>query len=589
LREFKKPSLLAPVFVTLEVVIECLIPFVIAQLVGEIQAGCGIEVIFRYGLLLLLMAGCSLVFGRQSGIHAATAASGFARNLRRDMFGNIQSFSFENIDRFSSSSLVTRLTTDVANVQMAFMMIIRIAVRSPLMLAFAVIMSFIMGGRLALIFAFAIPFLGIGLYMIVKKVHPIFVKVFRKYDIFNRSIQENVHGIRVVKSYVREAHESHKFEMAAEDIRADFTRGEKIIAFTNPMMMFCLYVNMLLILTFGPRAIVETQGLGFNVGQLSALMVYSFQTLMSLMMLSMVFVMITIADESKNRITEIIREESSLSNPENPEYVVKDGSIEFSGVSFRYSEKAERMALEGIDLSIKPGETIGILGGTGSSKTTLVQLIPRLYDTTEGVVRVGGIDVRSYDVESLRNQVAMVLQNNLLFTGTIAENLRWGNPDATDEELREICRMAQADDFISVFPDGYATHVEQGGTNLSGGQRQRLCIARALLKKPKILILDDSTSAVDTFTDAKIRRAFREAIPGATKIIIAQRVSSVQDADRIVLMDGGGVAAVGPHEELLASSVIYREVYESQHRGVPVGEATGSESTGSDAMGGEAR
>ncbi|MDR3052097.1 MAG: ABC transporter ATP-binding protein/permease [Oscillospiraceae bacterium] len=566
IREYKKPSVLAPAFVSMEVVIECIIPFITAQLVNQIKAGCGVDTILKYGLLLLAMAGFSLLFGRLSGTACATAASGFARNLRRDMFHSIQSFSFENIDRFPPSSLVTRLTTDVTNVQMAYMMIIRVAIRSPLMLIFAVIMAFIMGGRLALIFAFAIPFLGTGLYLIIRKAFPIFKRVFRKYDALNRSIQENIQGIRVVKSFVREAYEKQKFEKAAEDVRMEFTAAEKILAFSSPIMQFCLYINMVLILTFGAYTIISTQGLHFNVGQLSSLMVYSFQTLVSLMMLSMVFVMITIANESAHRIAEVLQEKSTLVNPENPVYDVKDGSVDFSGVSFRYSEKAERMALEHIDLHIRSGETIGILGGTGSSKTSLVQLIPRLYDATEGVVKVGGLGVQAYDISALRNQVSMVLQNNLLFSGTIKENLRWGNPLATDEEMREACRLAQADDFIAQFPDGYDTHIEQGGTNISGGQKQRLCIARALLKKPKILILDDSTSAVDTHTDAKIRKAFRDYIPDTTKIVIAQRVASVQDADRIVLMDKGGIVAVGTHEELLEKSEIYREVYESQNK-----------------------
>ena len=565
-REYKKPSILAPTFVSLEVVIECVIPYITAELVNRIKASCGIDVILKYGVLLLVMAGFSLMFGWLSGATCATASSGFARNLRKDMFYGIQSFSFENIDHFSPSSLVTRLTTDVTNVQMAYMMLIRVAIRSPLMLVFAVIMSFLMGGSLALIFAFAIPFLAVGLFLILRKVHPIFVRVFRKYDTFNRAIQENIQGIRVVKSFVREEYEKQKFEKAAEDVRVDFTRAEKILAFNAPIMQFCLYVNIVCILTFGAYTIISTQGLHFNVGQLSALMIYSFQILMSLMMLSMVFVMITIADESKSRITEALQEKSTLANPEHPVYEVKDGAIDFSGVSFRYSEKAERMTLENVDLHIHSGETIGILGGTGSSKTSLVQLIPRLYDVTEGVIRVGGTDVRAYDIEALRNQISVVSQNNVLFSGTIRENLRWGDPSATDEELRHVCEMARADEFISRFPDGYDTRIEQGGTNLSGGQKQRLCIARALLKKPKVLILDDSTSAVDTHTDAKIRKALRDYIPDTTKIIIAQRVASVRDADRIVLMDKGGIVAVGAHAELLETNDIYREVYESQNR-----------------------
>ena len=566
IREYKKPSILSPTFVAIEVVIECIIPFVTAQLVNQISAGCSIDVILKYGLLLLIMASLSLNFGRLSGTACATAASGFARNLRKDMFYNIQSFSFANIDKFSSSSLVTRLTTDVVNVQQAYMMIIRVAIRSPLMLIFAIFMAFIMGGRLALIFAVVIPILAIGLFIIIRKAFPIFRSVFRRYDVLNSAIEENIQGIRVVKSFVREDYEKQKFSKAAESLQNEFTRAEKILAFNGPIMQFCLYVNIVFVLAFGSYTIITNQGLNFNVGQLSSLIVYSFQTLISLMMLSMVFVMITIADESAHRIVEVLEEKSTLTNPENPIFDVANGSIDFEGVSFRYSEKAERMALMDINLHINSGETIGILGGTGSSKTSLIQLIPRLYDATEGVVKVGGLDVRAYDIDALRNQVSVVLQNNLLFSGTIKENLRWGNPEATDTQIEEACRLAQADDFIAGFPDGYDTRIEQGGTNVSGGQKQRLCIARALLKKPKVLILDDSTSAVDTHTDAKIRKAFRDYIPDTTKIIIAQRVASVQDADRIILMDKGGIAAVGTHNELLQTNEIYREVYQSQNK-----------------------
>ena len=566
IREYRKATILAPIYVSLEVVIECIIPFITALLVNQIKAGCTFDVVLRYGLVLIVLASLSLTLGRLSGKAAATAASGFARNLRKDLFYRIQSFSFENIDRFSSSSLVTRLTTDVSNVQNAFMMLIRVAIRSPLMLIFAIVMSFIMGGKLALIFVVVIPMLGIGLFFIIRAAFPIFRRVFRKYDALNSSIQENVQGIRVVKSFVREAYEKQKFGAAAEELRQEFTKAEKILAFNGPMMQFCLYINMVFILTFGAYTIATTGGLHFNVGQLSSLMIYSFQTLMSLMMLSMVFVMVTIADESGRRIVEVLSEDSSLTSPEHAITEVSDGSVDFDCVSFRYSEKAERMALSNIDLHIRSGETIGILGTTGSSKTSLVQLIPRLYDATSGTVRVGGRNVKDYDLDSLRNQVSVVLQNNLLFSGTIAENLRWGNPEATDEQLVEACKLAQADEFIRSFPQGYETKIEQGGTNVSGGQKQRLCIARALLKKPRILILDDSTSAVDTHTDAKIRAALKEFLPDTTKIIIAQRVASVMDADRIVLLDNGGISAAGTHKELLKTDAVYREVYESQNK-----------------------
>lgn len=567
IREYKKATLLAPAYVTLEVIIECFIPFITALLVNQIKAGCTFDVVLHYGLILIALASMSLTFGWLSGRAAATAASGFARNLRKDLFYKIQSFSFENIDRFSSSSLVTRLTTDVSNVQNAFMMLIRVAIRSPLMLIFAVVMSFIMGGRLALIFVVVIPILALGLFFIIRKAFPIFRRVFRKYDALNRSIQENVQGIRVVKSFVREEHEKQKFGAAAEDLREEFTKAEKILAFNSPMMQFCLYVNMIFILTFGAYTIASGDGAsGFNVGQLSSLMIYSFQTLMSLMMLSMVFVMVTIADESGRRIVEVLDEQSTLASPEHAVQAVADGSVDFDRVSFRYSEKAERMALQDIDLHIRSGEFIGILGTTGSSKTSLVQLIPRLYDATTGTVSVGGRNVKDYDLGALRDSVSVVLQSNLLFSGTIAENLRWGNPEATDEEIRHACVLAQADDFIRSFPQGYETRMEQGGTNVSGGQKQRLCIARALLKKPRILILDDSTNAVDTHTDAKIRQALKEFLPETTKIIIAQRVASVMDADRIVLMDKGGIQAIGTHEQLLDADASYREVYASQNK-----------------------
>ena len=567
IREFKRPSILSPVLVSLEVVMECLIPLVIANLVNEIKAGCGLDVIGRYGLLLVVMAGLSLAFGAAAGSASATASAGFARNVRKDMFYRIQTYSFENIDRFSTSSLVTRLTTDITNVQMAYMMLIRVAIRSPLMLVFSFSMAAVMGGKMALIFLVVAPILGIGLFTIIHKVMPLFKRVFKKYDALNESVLENIKGIRVVKAFVREDYEKEKFGRAAEDVCRDFTRAERILAFNTPLMQFSLYSVMAFTLSFGSYTIITSQGLDLDVGQMSALLTYSFQILSSLMMFSMVFVMITMAEESAQRIVEVLREESTITAPADPVEEVADGSIDFENVSFRYSAKAQRMALSNVDLHIKSGETIGIIGGTGTSKSTLVQLIPRLYDVTEGTVRVGGRDVRDYDLDALRDQVAMVLQKNVLFSGTIKENLRWGDPDATDEQLVEACKLAQADEFITQFPKGYDTYIEQGGTNVSGGQKQRLCIARALLKKPKILILDDSTSAVDTKTDAVIRKAFREYIPDTTKIIIAQRISSVQDADRILVMEGGAIQAVGTHEELLAGNEIYRETYLSQNKG----------------------
>lgn len=567
IREYKKPSLMAPILVSLEVVMECTIPFLIAILVNQIKAGAEFSVLVKYGLLLVVMATLSLSFGIGAGYACATASCGFAKNVRKDLYYKIQGFSFENIDKFSSSSLVTRLTTDVTNVQNAYMMIIRIAVRCPLMFLFAFAMAFIMGGKMACIFLLVVPVLGIGLFTVIRTAMPLFRKVFNKYDALNNSIQENIKGIRVVKSYVREDYEKEKFGYAAEDVCADFTKAEKILAWNNPLMQFCLYTVMIFVLSFGSYTIITSRGLDLDVGQFSALLTYSFQILSSLMMLSMVFVMITMANESAHRIVEVLEEESTLTNPEKPIYEVRDGSIDFENVSFLYSKKAKRKALADIDLHIKSGETIGIIGGTGSSKSSLVQLIPRLYDATEGSVKVGGVDVRDYDIEALRNQVAVVLQKNILFSGSIMDNLRWGKQDATEEEMKEACELAQADEFIMQFPDEYASHIEQGGANVSGGQKQRLCIARALLKKPKVLILDDSTSAVDTKTDAMIRKAFREYIPETTKIIIAQRISSVQDADRILVMEGGTIQAVGTHEELLKSNQIYQEVYASQNKG----------------------
>ncbi|MDO4451241.1 MAG: ABC transporter ATP-binding protein [Lachnospiraceae bacterium] len=566
IREYKKPSVLSPVFVSLEVIMECIIPFVIARLVNEIKAGCGLKTIAIYGGILILMAGLALFTGAVAGSVAATGSCGFAKNLRKDMFYRIQTYSFMNIDKFSTSSLVTRLTTDVTNVQMAYMMLIRVAIRCPLMLIFSFTMAFIMGGKMAWIFVILVPVLGAGLFTIIRLAMPLFKRVFKKYDNLNNSIQENIKGMRVVKSYVREEYEKEKFEKAADNICQDFTKAEKILAYNNPLMQFCMYTVMIFVMYFGSYVIITSRGLDLDVGQFSALLTYSFQILNSLMMMSMVFVMITMASESSKRIMEVLQEEGTIKNPEDPVYEVKDGSIDFENVNFKYAKTAEKMALSNIDLHIRSGETIGVIGGTGSSKSSLIQLISRLYDTTEGCVKVGGLDVKKYDLTSLRNEVSVVLQKNVLFSGTIKENLRWGNKNATDEELIEACKLAQTDDFIRQFPKQYDTYIEQGGTNVSGGQKQRLCIARALLKKPKILILDDSTSAVDTKTDALIRRAFKEFIPETTKIIIAQRISSVEEADRIIVMDKGTINAIGTHKQLLAENEIYKEVYTSQNK-----------------------
>lgn len=567
IREYKRDSILTPILVAFEALVECIIPLMVANLVNKMQNGCDLSVILKYGVILIIMACFSLLFGALAGITAANASAGFGKNLRKDLFMAVQNFSFENIDRFSASSLVTRMTTDVTNVQMAYMMIIRTVVRVPLMLIFSLVMGFIMGGPLAFIFLFTIPVLGIGLGLVIKKTMPLFRKVFKKYDNLNNSVQENINGIRVVKSFVREDFEMKKFNEAAEDVCADFTKAEKILALNNPMMQFCLYVVMIFVLTFGSYLVVNFGGAIIQVGQLSSLLTYSFQILTSLMMLSMIFVMVTISIESCERIVAVLEDKRTISNPENPIYEVNDGSIDFNNVSFKYSKRADRYALENINLHIKSGQTIGILGGTGSSKTSLVNLISRLYDVTEGEVKVGGVNVKDYDLVTLRDAVSVVLQKNVLFSGSIKDNLRWGNKDATDEEIEEACHLACADEFIEQFPDKYDTHIEQGGTNVSGGQKQRLCIARALLKKPKILILDDSTSAVDTKTDAIIRAGFKKFIPETTKIIIAQRVSSVQDADQIIIMNNGSVESIGTHDELLASNPIYQEVYYSQNKG----------------------
>ena len=566
-REYKKPTILTLIFIVGEAFIETFIPFITAKLVNLIKYNAPMEQVVRIGLFLVLMACLSLCCGGIAGATCAKASTGFARNLRHDMFERVQSFSFENIDRFSSASLVTRMTTDVSNIQMSFMMIIRMAIRCPLMFIFCIVMAFIMGGKLALTFVVVVPVLIFGLLMIAREAMPAFRAVFRKYDRLNESIEENVRAMRVVKGFAREDYEKQKFGAASEDICGDFTHAERIVALNSPLMQLCVYFNMVFIMIVGSKLVITSGGQTIDVGQMSAMLTYGFQILMSLMMISMIYVMLTMSAESAKRICEVLAEEPALSNPENPVTEVKDGSVDFDGVSFKYSAKAKKFALRDIDLHIAAGMTVGILGGTGSSKTTLIQLISRLYDTTEGSVRVGGVDVRDYDMETLRNSVAVVLQKNLLFSGTIKDNLRWGNPDATDEELVAACKLAQADDFVRSFPDSYDTWIEQGGTNVSGGQKQRLCIARALLKKPKVLILDDSTSAVDTRTDALIRAGFKAYIPETTKIIIAQRVASVQDADMIIVMDNGRIAATGTHDELLRSSEIYREVCQQQANG----------------------
>ncbi len=567
IREYKTPTLLTLFFIILEVFLEVLIPTRTADLVNGIKAGLPMSQVLTMGLILVGMALLSLCCGASAGFLGARASAGFAKNVRGDVFRRIQRFSFENIDKFSTASLVTRLTTDITNVQIAFMMTIRAAVRAPLMFIFSIIMAWRMGGSLAATFLVIVPVLLFGLIFIARKAMPAFHAVFRKYDRMNESVEENVRGMRVVKGFAREGYEKRKFAAASGDIAKDFTRAERIVALNNPLMTICMNFNMVFVLMVGAKLIVTNRGSTIDVGQISAMLTYGMQILMSLMMISMIYVMMTISWESMKRLTEVLNEEPRLHNPENPVTEVPDGSIDFEGVSFKYSAEAEKNALEDIDLHIPSGATVGVLGGTGSSKTTLIQLIPRLYDVTEGSVRVGGADVRDYDLDTLRNAVAVVLQKNQLFSGTIRENLRWGDPDATDDELQEACRLAQADEFIRSFPEGYDTHIEQGGTNVSGGQKQRLCIARALLKKPKILILDDSTSAVDTRTDALIRKGFREYIPQTTKIIIAQRVASVEDADLILVMDNGRIVERGTHAQLMQSSRIYREIYQQQTKG----------------------
>ena len=567
IREYKKPSLLSPLFVTLEVIIEVFIPTLMASIIDEGIAANNSAHIIITGLLLVVLALLSLTFGALSGKYAAIASAGFAKNLRKDMYERVQTFSFSNIDKFSASGLVTRLTTDVTNLQNAYQMIIRIAVRAPFMLIFSFCMTALINIKMATIFLIIVPILGIGLFLIITHVHPIFETVFKTYDKLNNVVQENLRGIRVVKSFVREEHEIKKFNSVSDRIYKLFSKAEKLLTINAPLMQFSIYTCMLLLSWFGAKIIVTTHETALRTGELTSLFSYTMQILMSLMMLSMIFVMIIISRASAERIDEVLSENANITNPENPIEEIKDGSIEFDNVSFSYKNDMNKLCLKNINLKINSGETIGIIGGTGTSKSTLVQLIPRLYEVTDGTLSVGGKNVKEYDIEALRNSVAMVLQKNVLFSGTIKENLRWGNKHATDDELIEACRLAQADDFIREFPKGYDTYIEQGGANVSGGQKQRLCIARALLKKPKILILDDSTSAVDTKTDALIRKAFSEYIPETTKIIIAQRISSVSDADRIIVMDNGKVDAFGTHEELLESNEIYREVYYSQTGG----------------------
>lgn len=566
-REYKKPTFLTLFFIVLEVVLEVFIPSITADLINTLQNGSAdMPTLLRQGGLLVLMAAASLACGGIAGYTSAKASAGFAKNVRHDIFEKVQTYSFESIDKFSSSSLVTRMTTDVTNLQMSFMMLIRVAVRAPLMFVFAIIMAFVKGGMLAMAFVVVVPLLIFGLYMISRIAMPAFRRVFRKYDRLNESIEENVRGMRVVKGFSREDYEKEKFEKASDNIRRDFTFAERIVVLNNPIMNLCLYANLVFVLYIGSKLIV-TGDASFGVGQIQMMLTYGMQILMSLMMISMIYVMFTMSAESIKRIYEVLTEESTLTSPENALTSLDDGSIEFKNVNFKYSATAEKYALSDVDLKIESGMTVGVLGGTGSGKTTFVQLIPRLYDVTDGELLVGGHNVREYDLDTLRSSVAMVLQKNLLFSGTIRENLKWGNENATDEEIIEACRLAQAHDFVMSFPNGYDTYIEQGGTNVSGGQKQRLCIARALLAKPKILVLDDSTSAVDTKTDMLIRRGFKQFIPETTKIIIAQRVASIEDADLILVMDNGRIVASGKHNDLLASCEIYREVYTQQIKG----------------------
>ena len=564
--EYKKDTIMTPLFMVGEVAMECLIPAVMAILIDHMYTE-SVTMVIRYGAILITLALVSLYCGASSARAGARAGAGFAKNLRKDLFYHVQEFSFKDIDDFSSSSLVTRLTSDVSSVQNAFQMIIRMAVRAPLMLIFSIVMALRINARMALIFFAIVPFLAIGLLAIFRTAHPIFRRIFKKYDALNNSVQENVSGIRVVKSFVREDYEIEKFNKASEDVRANFVKAERIVALNNPLMMLAMYTAMLSVSYLGAKMIVESGATRLTTGELSSLTSYGIQILSSLMMLSMVFMMINFSMEAANRIVEVLKRESSLTSPANGIKEVKDGSIRFDHVTFRYNERSKRRALADINLDIKSGQTVGIIGGTGTGKTTLIQLIPRLYDVSEGTLYVGGEDVRNYDLDALRNEVAVVLQKNVLFAGTIKENLRWGKPDATDEEIRRACVLAQAEEFISSFPDGYDTFIEQGGANVSGGQRQRLCIARALIAKPKILILDDSTSAVDTHTESLIRAGFASDIPDTTVFIIAQRISSVKDADRIIVLDDGKISGIGTHDELMANNAIYQEVYESQNKG----------------------